>query len=99
MCEGTEVNIYFVERRMGTGSGYLLTQLVGQPKALDLLLSCLQVNSDEAIKIGPVEGEIPAQDAVDEDKRISFRETMDKQTHQPSFPPCATHNHKHCQLR
>jgi enoyl-CoA hydratase/carnithine racemase len=74
MCPAAE--ICFQEARMGVGTlcggGYFLPKLVGRGKALDLLLTCRKIKSEEARAIGLVDGELIPGDSLDEEKRIQF---------------------------
>jgi len=82
----------FVQARMGVGmawgGGYALTKLLGRTKALDLLLKCRKVPSDEALALGLADEVISDADGATEESRlragIDFLSKMIDQ-HDPSI--------------
>jgi enoyl-CoA hydratase/carnithine racemase len=63
----------FVQAKMGVGTGWgggtSLQRLVGHPKALELLLSCRKVTSEEAVRIGLAQDIISNGNTLDEATR------------------------------
>jgi len=67
-------NLAFVQAKMGVatgwGGGYALTKLIGHTKALDLLLKCRKVPSDEALALGLVDQILSDTDGATEESRV-----------------------------